>query len=160
MPAIPVSCKSTTQQPQPNPQRNHKQPRTTNNNKHTHNRKILVILINIYTLESEPRAKKSQISQKDVPRSRGVPACDVATALLWTDEHLFTPKCLVKNTTFSTRLRRVVFVAFYNLHHKNTKHIITHTCKHTRKINKHHTKDNASQIQITIRMARRKGCKP
>ena len=142
-PAIPVSCNHT--QPQPNPQRNHKQPRATNNN--THNRKILVILIIYNTLLSRPRATTSQVSQKYIPSSRGVPACDVATAFLWTAEHLCNLESVVKNTTPTTRLRRVVFVAFYDLHHKNTKHITssTHTYTYTRQINTPHTKDNASQ---------------
>ncbi len=81
----------------------------------------------IYTLLSKKtRAKTSQVSQQYIPSSRGVPACDVATALLWTLEHLLTPKCFVKSTTLTTRLGRVVFVAFYDLHHTNAKHITSH----------------------------------
>ena len=94
------------------------------------------------------RAKTSQVSQQYVPSSRSVPACDVVTTFFWTVEHLLTPKCLVKSTTFSTRLWRVVFVAFYDLHHKNTKHITyhhTYMYTYTRQINTPHTKDNASQ---------------
>ncbi len=121
------------------------QPHNNHTQQHTHTQDTGYSDI-IYTLLSRTRAKTSQVSQQYIPSSRGVPACDVATAWLWTLEHLFTPKFFVKSTTPTTRLGRVVFVAFYDLHPKNTKtHYITHTCTHTRQINTPHTKDGASQ---------------
>ncbi len=66
--------------------------------------------------------------------------------MLWAVGHLLTQKFFANNATFSTRLRSrrvgfsIVFVVFFDLHHKNTKHIITHNaCTHTRQTNSPHT---------------------
>ncbi len=102
------------------------QPHNNHTQQHTHPQDTGFSDI-IYTLLSKKtRAKTNQVSQQYIPSSRGVTACDVGTALLWTLEHLLTPKWFVKSTTPTTRLRRVIFVAFYDLHHKNTKHITSH----------------------------------